>query len=118
MKNLIKIKRQQKARRQKRIRAKIKGTAECPRLSVFRGLKHLYVQLIDDEAGRTLVSARDVEIKKPGKKSEVALAVGKLLAEKALARQIKQAVFDRAGRRYHGRVKAVADGARAGGLEF
>ncbi len=118
MKDQIKIKRQKRARRQRRIRSRISGTADCPRLSVFRGLKHLYVQLVDDETGRTLASVWDGEIKKPGKKAEIALAVGQLLAEKALAKQIKQAVFDRGGRRYHGRVKAVAEGARAAGLKF
>ncbi|MFH1225876.1 MAG: 50S ribosomal protein L18 [bacterium] len=118
MKDRIKIKNQKRFRRQGRIRSRISGTAECPRLSVFRGLKHIYAQLIDDETGRTLASARDGEIKKPGPKAETALAVGKLLAEKALAKQIKQAVFDRGGRRYHGRVKAIAEGARAGGLKF
>lgn len=118
MKSQIKIKNQKRIRRQGRIRSRIQGTAECPRLSVYRGLKHIYAQLIDDEVGRTLASVRDGEIKESGKKSEIALAVGKLLAEKALAKQIKQAVFDRGGRRYHGRVKAVAEGARAGGLKF
>lgn len=97
---------------------KIKGTALRPRLSVFRSLNHLYVQLIDDEIGKTLVSVSDREVKASGKKSDKALAVGQLLAEKALAKKIASVVFDRSGHKFHGRVKAVAEGARQGGLKF
>lgn len=118
MKNPAKIKQQQRARRQRRVRVKVKGTAQRPRLSVFRSLNHLYVQLIDDEVGQTLVSAKDTEIKSKGKKSELAWAVGKLLAKKASEKKIAKVVFDRGRYQYHGRVKAVADGARAGGLKF
>jgi len=118
MKIQAKIKREQRSKRHKRVRAKVKGTAQRPRLSVFRSLSHLYVQLIDDEAGQTLVSVKDVEIKTKAKKSEVALEVGKLLAQKALAKKITTVVFDRGGYKFHGRVKAIADGARAGGLKF
>ncbi len=118
MKKSVKIKNQQRARRSKRVRVKIRGTAERPRLSVFRSLKHLYVQLIDDGTGRTLVSVKDDEIKNKGKKSELALAVGKLLARKAQAKKIEAVVFDRGGYKYHGRIKAVAEGAREGGLKF
>lgn len=118
MKKSVKIKNEQRIRRQRRIRVKIRGTAERPRLSVFRSLKHLYVQLIDDETGKTLVSAKDDEIKGGLKKSEIALAVGKLLAQKAQAKNIKTVVFDCGGYKYHGRIKAVADGAREGGLKF
>ncbi|MFH1172997.1 MAG: 50S ribosomal protein L18 [bacterium] len=118
MKVQSKIKQIKRARRHRRIRVKVKGTSERPRLSVFRSLSHLYVQLIDDEAGQTLASVRDSEIKTKGQKSEVALAVGKLLAEKALAKKITKVVFDRGGHKFHGRIKAVAEGARQGGLKF
>lgn len=104
------------------MRAKVMGTADRPRLNVFRSLKHIYAQLIDDEAGHTLVcaSSLDKAIKAQSglKKTDEAVAVGKLLAQRAQDVQIKRVVFDRAGYRYHGRVKAVADGAREGGLEF
>lgn len=109
-------------RRRRRVRAKIVGTPGRPRLNVFRSLQHIYVQLIDDEAGHTLVAASslDKEVKSQSglKKTDEAVAVGKLLAQRAQERHIKQVVFDRAGYRYHGRVKAIADGAREGGLEF
>ena len=102
-----------------RVRAKIMGTALRPRLSVFRSLKHLYVQLIDDTKGLTLVSATDSELKEATKKkSELALKVGELIAQKAKKIGVSQAVFDKSGNKYHGRVKAVAEGARAGGLKF
>ncbi|MDD5043583.1 MAG: 50S ribosomal protein L18 [Patescibacteria group bacterium] len=105
--------------RRNRIRSIVIGTADRPRLSVFRSLKHFYLQLIDDNAGKTLASVSDKEIKAKGKKPmEIALELGKLLAKKALAAGIKEAVFDRGGYKYHGRVKAVADGAREGGLKF
>lgn len=107
-------------RRQARVRAVVSGTAEKPRLNVFRGLKHTYAQLIDDEAGKTLVGVHSKTIGKVKEKGKisVAFAVGKALAEKAVAKGIGKAVFDRAGYRYHGRVQALADGARAGGLKF
>lgn len=106
-------KQSQRARRHARIRARLSGTAERPRLHVFRSLRGLYVQLIDDTAGRTLVSASS-------KTNQVAVAqaLGLALAEKAKAAKITTVVFDRAGHKYHGRIKAVADGARAGGLVF
>jgi large subunit ribosomal protein L18 len=103
-------------RRHLRVRAKVSGTAERPRLVVFRSHKHIYAQLVDDMAGRTLMSVSDAGLE--GKKGEKSTAVGKLVAEKAKAAGITTVVFDRAGYRYHGRVKAVADGAREGGLEF
>jgi large subunit ribosomal protein L18 len=103
-------------RRHRRVRAKVAGTPERPRLVVFRSLKHIYAQIVDDAAHRTLLTVSDSELK--GKKTEKSSAVGKLVAEKAKAAGIKRVVFDRAGYRYHGRVKAVADGAREGGLEF
>lgn len=116
--NTQKTKQLQQARRQGRIRAKISGTAARPRLSVFRSNTGMYLQLIDDENSVTLVSAHSKEIKGKMKKTEVALALGKILAEKAIAKNIKQVVFDRGGNFYTGRVKAAAEGARAGGLEF
>ncbi|MDD2785956.1 MAG: 50S ribosomal protein L18 [Patescibacteria group bacterium] len=117
--NQAKAKQAQKTRRIRRVRAKIKGTAERPRLTVKRTLHHLYAQVIDDVAGKTLVAVSDTELKLTGKKPlEVAEAVGKTIAEKAAAKSVKCVVFDRRDRQYHGRVKAVADGARQGGLEF
>lgn len=116
-----KIKREKRRRRHRRIRAKIFGTATRPRLCVFRSLKHIYCQLIDDEKGKTLIAASDLELKKTKKKrtkKEKAFGVGKLIAEKALKKKITQVVFDRGGYAYHGRVKALAEGAREGGLQF
>jgi large subunit ribosomal protein L18 len=110
-------------RRHVRVRHHISGTPERPRLNVFRGLSHIYAQVIDDKAGYTLVSAstldRDLRIEIGGKsKVEQAKLVGKALAERAKAKGINQVVFDRGGYKYAGRVKALADGAREGGLEF
>ncbi len=125
-----KLKKEARERRHRRVRAKIKGTAERPRLSVFRSLKHIYAQLIDDTQGNTLVAANDLEIKKISQKIEKddldkfstkvrkAYLVGQLLAEKAIKKGIKKVVFDRGGYKYHGRVKALAEGARKGGLKF
>ena len=103
----------------KRIRAKISGTNERPRLSVFRSNQHIYAQLIDDEKGATLLALSDAHIKK-GKhtKAELAKMVGVELAKKAKASGVESIVFDRGGFRYHGRVKQIADGAREGGLIF
>ena len=103
------------------IRLKISGTAECPRLAVYRSAKNIYAQIIDDVAGKTLVAASTLEPslkEKYGGNVEAAAAVGKLVAEKALEKGIKEVVFDRGGLVYHGRVKALADGAREAGLEF
>lgn len=113
-----KQKQEKRITRHKRIKAKTTGNAKCPRLCVFRSNKHIYAQLIDDEKGKTLISAKDAEIKKKGKKTELALEVGKLLAKKAIEKKIEKIVFDRAGYKYHGRVKSLADGARQGGLKF
>ena len=119
MADKLKIKGQLRAGRKKRIRAKIVGNAQRPRLNVFRSLKHIYAQLIDDNIGKTLVSVSDSEIKsKQGKKVDKAQEVGKLIAEKANKMKITQIVFDRSGYKFHGRIKAVAEGAREGGLEF
>jgi large subunit ribosomal protein L18 len=108
-------------RRHLRVRKKVAGTAERPRLVVFRSLKHIYAQLVDDDRGICLMGVGDmsegVQPDGPGKIGK-AKGVGRRLAELAKARGISRVVFDRAGYKYHGRVKAVADGARAGGLEF
>ena len=108
-------------RRRLRVRKKIAGTPDRPRLVVFRSLKHVYAQLIDDVAGTTLVGVSDLtkEVSPEGTgKIAKGTAVGKLLADRAKAKGITRAVFDRGGYSYHGRVKAIADGARTGGLEF
>ena len=104
--------------RHRRVRAKIKGTALVPRICVFRSNRHIYCQLIDDEKNKTIIIASDIEVKLKGKKSEVAGKVGELLAKKAQDKKIEKAVFDRSGYQYHGRVKALADGARKGGLKY
>jgi large subunit ribosomal protein L18 len=102
------------------IRAKVSGTAERPRLSVFRSNKAIYAQLIDDVAGHTLAAASSTELSSEvnGFTLDVATQVGKRIAEKAAAKNITAAVFDRNGYLYHGKVKALADGAREGGLKF
>ena len=100
------------------VRKKIRGTAELPRLTVYRSNKAIYCQLIDDIAGVTLASASSQESKENGSKSEQAAAVGKLIADKAKKANIEKVVFDRGGYLFHGRVKALADGAREGGLSF
>jgi len=105
--------------RHKRVRAKIKGVLETPRLCVFRSNKHIYAQLVDDSKGKIMFLASDLELKKKsGKKSELAVQVGELLAKKAAEKKIEKVVFDRGGYQYHGRIKALADGARKGGLKF
>jgi large subunit ribosomal protein L18 len=104
---------------QKSHRARIFGTSERPRLSVFRSNRHIYAQIIDDTKGVTLVSASDFQISKiKGTKQEIARAVGRLVGEKAMKKKIKKVVFDRGKFRYHGRVKALAEGAREAGLIF
>jgi large subunit ribosomal protein L18 len=132
----IKIKHKKRNRRHKRVRAKIFGTTEKPRLCVFKSAKHIYAQLIDDENGNILAAANDSELKTKKekitkKKSKVgekeikrsgkillAYETGKLIAEKTLKKKIEKVVFDRGGYKYHGRVKALADGAREEGLIF
>jgi large subunit ribosomal protein L18 len=104
-------------RRKFRVRNRIKRTGRL-RLSVFRSLKHIYAQIIDDEKGETLVAESSLALKLKGNKTEVARKVGLALAEKAIAKGIKQVAFDRGPYKYHGRVKALAEGAREGGLEF
>lgn len=107
--------------RQGRVKAKIVGTKERPRISVFKSNRHLFVQFIDDESGKTIISSKvtsSTKSKLKGMKSEKAGEIGKILSEKAKAAGIKEAVFDRGGFKYHGRIKALAEGLRAGGLKF
>jgi len=101
-----------------RTRNKLKGTAERPRLAVFRSAQHIYAQIIDDTVGNTLVAASTLEVKVDGTKSDAAKAVGEAVAKKALEKGIDKVVFDRGGNLYHGRIKALADGAREAGLDF
>lgn len=112
-----------RTRRHERVRNKLGGQVDRPRLNVFRSDKHIYAQVIDDSAGHTLASAStiDVEVRgavKKKNKTEQAKLVGKAVAERALDAGIKRVVFDRGGYKYHGRVKALADAAREAGLEF
>jgi len=106
-----------RSRRHLRVRKKVTGTAERPRLVVFRSLKHISAQLVDDVARRTILTVTSSDIES-GKKTEKSTEVGKRIAARAKDAGITKVVFDRAGYKYHGRVKAVADGAREGGLEF
>ena len=119
---MIKIvdKKANRIKRHKRVRGKISGTAQCPRLNVFRSAKHIYAQLIDDNAGVTLVSASTLEkgFDGFGGNAEAAKKVGEALAKKAKDKGITDVVFDRSGYVYHGRVAALAEGAREGGLNF
>lgn len=110
-------------RRQRRVRSSVSGTTARPRLNVYRSLSNIFAQVIDDEAGHTLVSAstvdKELKAKLEGKrKLEQAQLVGAAIAERALAKGLKAVVFDRAGYRYHGRVKALAEAARSAGLDF
>ena len=119
----LKNREQQRERRHRRLRVRVHGTAERPRLNVFRSARHIYAQLVDDAAGHTLASActLDAEVRQQlGKlnKTEEAKLVGKVLAKRALEKGMKQVVFDRGGYKYHGRVKALAEGARTEGLQF
>lgn len=107
-----------RARRHVRLRKKVVGTAERPRLMVTRSARHLYAQLVDDSRGVTLVSASTYKLTGEGDKTAQARVVGGLLAERARAAGITKVVFDRGGNRYHGRIAALADAAREGGLEF
>jgi large subunit ribosomal protein L18 len=115
--------RKARKRRHRHVRKRVQGTPERPRLNVFRSLKHIYAQVIDDTIGHTLVSAstQDQEIRDrvvDMSKTEQARVVGQILAERALSKGVKQVVFDRAGYKYHGRVKALAEAARDVGLDF
>jgi len=135
-------KQEKRARRHKRVRAKISGTKKIPRFCVFRSAKHIYGQLIDDEKGKTILNVNDLNVKKSNLKSqisktqiknqksneveaiartgkvELAFRVGEMIAKKAVENKIEKVVFDRGGYKYHGRVKALAEGAREGGLKF
>lgn len=110
-------------RRHRRIRLRVHGTAQCPRLNVFRSLRHIHAQIIDDTVGHTIASAStlDAEVRQQLKglsKSEQAKVVGQVLGKRALEKRVKQVVFDRGGYKYHGRVRALAEGARDAGLHF
>lgn len=126
MKNSQKLKQFHRERRRARIRARVFGTAEQPRLAVFKSALHIYAQVIDDVSRKTLVSVSDLNFKskkvsvKEGLAAKVAKAyeVGKLIGELCLSKGIKKVIFDRSGFKYHGRIKAVADGAREAGLIF
>ena len=119
----LKTRREQRLRRHRRVRRRVQGTSQRPRLAVFRSAQHIYVQLIDDVTGRTLAAASDrdgdLAADTAGKpKTDRAAAVGTSVARKAQAAGVSQVVFDRGGFLYHGRVKALADAARAAGLSF
>lgn len=107
--------------RHKRVRSRIFGTAEIPRVSVFKSNRHVFAQFIDDTSGKTIVSSKIVpgpKSKTKGSKTEIASKIGETLAEKAKEAGIKKAVFDRGGFKYHGRIKAIAEGLRRGGIKF
>ncbi|MCX6724192.1 MAG: 50S ribosomal protein L18 [Candidatus Staskawiczbacteria bacterium] len=114
------IKNDKRIRRHKKIRMNMHGTKDRPRLFVFRSNQHIYAQLIDDDKDKVLMSFSDksLKLKKGEKKSEAAKQVGKLMAEKAMGSKIEKVIFDRGGVLFHGRIKALADGAREGGLKF
>jgi large subunit ribosomal protein L18 len=118
MHDVLKEKARRRTRRRKHIRKRIKGTPERPRLVVSRSHKHIYAQVIDDASAQTLAAASSVALKTYGGNRDAAAAVGKALAEKAKEANIERVCFDRAGRLYHGRVKALADAAREAGLQF
>jgi large subunit ribosomal protein L18 len=107
-----------RGRRHRRVRVKVTGSAQRPRLSVYRSLHHVYAQLIDDDSGRTVASASTVQLKSGRKDLDAAAAVGRAIAEQAKTAGVGTAVFDRGGFLYHGRVRALADAAREAGLEF
>lgn len=119
---MAKTKREQRGRRKLRIRKKVDGTPERPRLTVFRSAKHIYAQVIDDSTGQTLIAAstlsKDLKGSLEGNKSAKAQAVGALVAEKCKSKNVTKVVFDRNGYLYHGRIKALADAARKAGLDF
>ncbi len=114
----MKNKRAQRKLRHNRVRAKVIGVVTRPRMNVFRSLANIYVQIIDDENGKTLAAASSLDVKTKGAKSKIAAEVGKLAAERAKAAGITSVTFDRGGYQYHGRVKELAEAARAAGLEF
>lgn len=105
-------------RRHRRVRVRLSGTGQRPRLSVYRSLRHVYAQLVDDESGRTLAAASTLQLKLDGNDAGAAAAVGRAIGEKARQAGVTTAVFDRGGFLYHGRVRALAEAAREAGLEF
>ncbi len=111
-------KKEKRIKRHIKIRKRISGTSEAPRLFVFRSLNHIYAQLINDDNGLVVESVSDKDVKAKVNKTQKSLEVGKLIAKKAIDKKIEKVVFDRGGLTFHGRVKAVADGAREGGLKF
>lgn len=112
-------KKEKRLNRHKKIRSKIYGTQDRPRLFVFRSNQHIYAQLVNDDKAKILISASDKDLKSTkGKKSDIAKLVGKLIAQKAIENKIEKVVFDRGGFVFHGRIKALADGAKEGGLKF
>ncbi len=116
--NKEKLKQEVKERRRRRVRAKVSGTSETPRLTVYRSLKYIYAQVIDDSTGKTLVAIKDTDIKEGKNKTEKAFAAGKILGEKALEKKISRVVFDKGSFKFHGRVKALADGVKEAGLKI
>lgn len=114
------MKQESKQKRKLRVRSKITGTIRKPRLTIFRSNKYIYAQVIDDEKGNTIVgiSEKNLSFKDKSKKTDKSKELGLLIAKKALGKKIKEVVFDRGAYKYHGRVKAVAQGAREGGLKF
>ena len=113
------VKQTKRQRRHKRIRMKMHGTSKRPRLCVFRSNQHIYAQLINDDNAKVLALASDTDLRtKKGKKADIAKEVGKLIAKKAGEIKIQEVIFDRGGILYHGRIKALAEGAREGGLKF
>ncbi len=114
----VETRRQSRERRHSRVREKIRGSAARPRLAVFRSLTHIYAQLVDDDAGRTLAAASSKEAKDKSKRIDSAKSVGTLLADRAKQKGVTEVVFDRGGYRYHGRVKALADGVREAGVKL
>jgi len=109
---------QQRIIRHRRVRGKVTGTSECPRICVFRSQKHLYAQLVDDTVGKVIASVSDLKLKRTSTRVELAKSMGELLAKAAKDKGIVKVVFDRGGYKYHGSVKALAEGAREGGLQF
>ena len=116
--NNARNKKEKKERRIARVRAVVRGSTERPRLTVRRSLAHMYAQVIDDATGKTIAAASDADVKMKGTKTEIAAEIGKLIAERAVAKKVTMVVFDRRDKKFHGRVKALADAARAAGLNF
>ena len=115
---VVEKKRLHREKRRKRVRRKVSGTAERPRLSVYRSNVHIYAQLVDDDAGNTLAAADSREVGEAENRKEAARKVGELIANRATDAGIETVVFDRGGNKYHGRIAALADGARSGGLKL